>query len=235
MGVQLMSESRVCYCTSCGSPLNVEMNREFIFCQYCGSKNIIATQGMKTNINIAGINIEAKTNVDSIISSADYAISIGQYDKANEMLISAIMSGTNDYRIYIAKAKIDLLQDNNKSLFDSIRRLQEMERKQGPGKEVTKAICELMKFRGMNGVIVLHNATFHELMDMVVYCVEHGSDINCVAGMNRVTPISIMFVPISSSLSKLDGTPFIRNKQKVKEIRKYLMSKGARDCFRFGY
>ena len=85
------------------------------------------------------------------------------------------------------------------------------------------------------GVIALHNASFHELMDMVVYCVEHNSDVNCVAGINRVTPISIRFVPVSPSLCKLDGTPFIRNKQKVKEIRRYLMSMGARDSFRFGY
>ena len=69
----------------------------------------------------------------------------------------------------------------------------------------------------------------------VVYCVEHGSDVNCIAGVNRVTPISIMFVPISSKLTGLDGTPFVHHKAAVKEIRRYLMSCGARDSFRFGY
>lgn len=230
-----MAGSKACYCVSCGAPLNVEMNREFIFCQYCGTKNMIESQEMKTNINLNGINIEAKTDVDSIIASAEYAISIAQYDKANEMLVAAIMAGTRDHRIFIAKAKIDLLVDNNKSLFESIRNLQKLERTQSQDNEVTNAVRELMSYRGLNGVTVLHNATFHELMDMVVFCVEHGSDVNCVAGMNRVTPISIMFVPVSKNLSKLDGTPFVRDKAKVKEIRRYLMSKGARDSFRFGY
>ena len=151
------------------------------------------------------------------------------------MLPATILSGTNDYRVFIPKSRIDLLTDNNKSLFENIRRLQILEKCQSYEKEVTKAVCELMQFRGANGVIALHNASFHELMDMVVYCVEHNSDVNCVAGMNRVTPISIMFVPVSPSLCKLDGTPFIRNKQKVKEIRRYLMSMGTRDSFRFGY
>lgn len=92
-----------------------------------------------------------------------------------------------------------------------------------------------MHYRGKNGVTALHISTFHEQMDMVVYCVEHGSDVNCIAGVNRVTPISIMFVPISSKLTGLDGTPFVHHKAAVKEIRRYLMSCGARDFFRFGY
>ncbi len=230
-----MSEARNFYCAGCGAPLNVEMNRAFIFCQFCGCKNEIASQEMKTKINVGQMEINAKTSVDSMLESAEYSVSIGRYNEANEMLIASIVSGANDYRIYILKAQIDLLTDDNKSLFQSIKKLQALEKTQGPGKEVTNAICELMQFRGQNGVTVLHNATFHELMDMVVYCVEHKSDVNCIAGMNRVSPISIMFVKISPTLSKLDGTPFIRDKQKVKEIRRYLMSKGAKDSFRFGY
>lgn len=230
-----MSEGKVIYCQSCGAALNVEINRAYIFCQFCGTKNVIASEQMNTDINISGIHIKAKTEIEHIISSAEYAVSIGQYDKANEMLVAAIMSGNEDYRIYITKSKIDLQQDNNRSLFESLRKLQALEQRQGPGREVTKAVCELMHYRGMNGVTALHNAAFHELMDMTVYCVEHGSDVNCIAGMNRVTPISIMFVPISNKLSRLDGTPFVRNKAAVKEIRRYLMSCGARDSYRFGY
>ena len=92
-----------------------------------------------------------------------------------------------------------------------------------------------MHYRGKNGVTALHISTFHEQMDMVVYCVEHGSDVNCIAGVNRVTPISIMFVPISNKLTGLGGTPFVHHKAAVKEIRRYLMSCGAKDSFRFGY
>lgn len=230
-----MADQKVYYCISCGAPLNVQLNRPFIFCQFCGCKNEIASQAMNTNIDLGNISIQGKTDVEYILDSAEYAISIKDYGKANEMLMASIISGINDYRVYILKARIDLLKDDNKSLFECLEKLREQEMTQSSQREVTKAVCELMRFRGMNGVIALHNAAFHELMDMVVYCVEHGSDVNCIAGMNRVTPISIMFVPISSSLHKLDGTPFVRDKKKVREIRRYLMSKGAKDSFRFGY
>ena len=116
-----MSEARVLYCQSCGAMLNVEANRAYIFCQYCGAKNVIASEQMKTNINIGGIQITAKTEIENIIASAEYAVSIGQYSKANEMLVAAIMSGYDDYRIYITKAKIDLQLDHNRSLFESLR------------------------------------------------------------------------------------------------------------------
>lgn len=230
-----MSEARVLYCQSCGAMLNVEANRAYIFCQYCGAKNVIASEQMKTNINIGGIQITAKTEIENIIASAEYAVSIGQYSKANEMLVAAIMSGYDDYRIYITKAKIDLQLDHNRSLFESLRKLQQLEQRQNGNQAVTAAIREFMHYRGKNGVTALHISTFHEQMDMVVYCVEHGSDVNCIAGVNRVTPISIMFVPISSKLTGLDGTPFVHHKAAVKEIRRYLMSCGARDSFRFGY
>ena len=123
------------------------------------------------------------------------------------MLVAAIMSGYDDYRIYITKAKIDLQLDHNRSLFESLRKLQQLEQRQNGNQAVTAAIREFMHYRGKNGVTALHISTFHEQMDMVVYCVEHGSDVNCIAGVNRVTPISIMFVPISSKLTGLDGTP----------------------------
>ena len=34
-------ENKVLYCKSCGAALNVELNRPFIYCIYCGTKNII--------------------------------------------------------------------------------------------------------------------------------------------------------------------------------------------------
>lgn len=85
-----MSEARVLYCQSCGAMLNVDANRAYIFCQYCGAKNVIASEQMKANINIGGIQITAKTEIENIIASAEYAVSIGQYSKANEMLVAAI-------------------------------------------------------------------------------------------------------------------------------------------------
>ena len=230
-----MSTSTTIYCNNCGAPLDVEMNREFIFCQYCGSKNIIHTEGMKTNINIGDIDVKAKTDFESMISSVFYAIEIKDYKKAEDLTLAAIMSGCNKYLIYIAKAMIDLQKDDNAALFADMAKLRAFEQQDSNNRELSDAISKLMHYRGCNGVTVLHNATFHELMEWVTYCVEHGSDVNLHAGMNNVTPISIMFVPVSKSSSRLDGTPFIRNKAKVKEIRRYLMDHGASDRFRLGY
>ena len=227
-------DSKVIYCMSCGSPLNVEINRNMIFCMYCGAKNIISGQEMHTNFHVGGTTVQAQTNLESLLNSAEYAYRIGQYDRANETLMNLVMSGLNDYRIYLLKGKIDLMLDTNAQLFEDVRMLRKMEGMQR-GNEVTLAIAELMQCRGINGVSVLHNAAFHEDMELVKFCVERGADVNLVAGMNRVTPVSIMFVPISASLSKLDGTPFVRNKEKVRQIRRYLMQHGARDQFRFGY
>lgn len=227
-------ESKVIYCMSCGSPLNVEINRSMIFCMYCGAKNIIQGQEMRTEMKIGNTRVQAQTDLESLLQSAEYAYSIKQYDRANETLMNLVMSGLNDYRIYLLKGKIDLMLDTNAQLFEDVRMLKRMEATQ-QGNEVTLAITELMQCRGINGVSVLHNAAFHEDFEMVQFCVERGADVNLVAGMNRVTPISIMFVPISASLSKLDGTPFVRSKEKVKQIRRYLMQHGARDQFRFGY
>lgn len=227
-------ESKVIYCMSCGSPLNVELNRNMIFCMYCGAKNIIQGMEMRTDMKIGNTHVQAQTSLESLLNSAEYAYSIKQYDRANEILMNLVMSGLNDCRIYLLKGKIDLMLDTNAQLFEDVRMLQRMEATQRDG-EVTRAIAELMQCRGVNGVSVLHNAAFHEDLELVKFCVERGADVNLVAGMNRVTPISIMFVPISATLSKLDGTPFVRSHSKVKEIRRYLMAHGARDQFRLGY
>lgn len=222
-------------CNNCGASLDTGMNKAHVFCQFCGTKIIIESEQMQTSIQIDGsINLNAKTNMESIIASADYVISMKQYQRGNEILLSAIFSGCSDYRVFIRKAMIDLNTDENCSLFESLENLALLEKKQEKG-EVSEAICGLMKYRGCNGVIALHNATFHERFDMVKFCVEHGADVNSIAGMNCVSPISIMFVPISSSLSKIDGTPFKRNKAVVKQIRNYLLAHGAKDKFRFGY
>jgi len=233
--VSMLKNVSVVYCSKCGAALNVAINREFIFCQFCGSKNNIESETMKTNINLGNVHITAKTEFDSLISSARYAISIKQFDRANEMLMATVMSGCEDYRVYICKAMIDLHTDDNGSLFYSLEKLRDLESVQH-GDEVTVAIKGLMNYRGINGITALHNACFHERCDMVEFCVEHGSDVNLVAGMNRVTPISIMFVHLSSSIyQKLDGTPFVRNKNIVKKIRQYLIQHGAKDKWRMGY
>lgn len=66
------------------------------------------------------------------------------------MLVAAIMSGYDDYRIYITKAKIDLQLDHNRRLFENLRKLQQLEQRQGGNQAVTTAIRELMIIHGRN-------------------------------------------------------------------------------------
>lgn len=230
-----MNNVRTIHCVNCNAPITVELNRARVFCNFCGAQNIIDSEEMKVKINVNnGVKIDAKTDDNSLKRAVEFAISSKNYAKAKELIMTAIITGTNDYYIYILKAMVDLQLDDNAGLFETLDNIIDME-KISSSPKMQQDIKKLMNYRGKNGVQILHNATFHEKLDIVKYCVEHGADVNSVAGMNQVTPISIMFVPISSSLSKLDGTPFIRNKNKVKEIRDYLMSHGARDRARFGY
>ena len=228
-------ENRVLYCMSCGAALNVELNRPFVYCTYCGAKNIIQGQEMQTDIKMGNMRVKGQTSLESMLASAQFAFQAEQYEKANEILMAVVMSGVADHNVYLLKARIDLMMDKNGQLFEDIRALQRLEARQSARGEVTAAVRKLMQCRGKNGVSALHNATYHEDMEMVQYCVEHGADVNLVAGMRRVTPISIMFVPVSANVARLDGTPFVRNKQRVRQIRRYLMQHGAHDVFRIGY
>jgi hypothetical protein len=223
-------------CGNCGSPLPVQINQEFVTCQYCGSANQLPHQAMTSTVSFDGVQVNGRTDVESLLRSADYAINCKQYEKARDVLFTAIMTGSDDYRIYCEKIKVDLWLDDNRALFEDLARLQELEvSPQNANGMVTNAICQIMQYRGLNGITILHNAAFHELYNTVVYCVEHRADVNSVAGFRQVTPISIMFVPQDPNLTKLDGTPFIRNKNAVKVIRDYLMAHGARDIRRRGY
>ncbi len=222
-------------CPACGASLDAGINRAFIFCKFCGQKILFESEQMNINMNVGNSSISAHTSQESMLSAIEYHISLCEYQKAKELITSAILSGVNDYRIYIMSAKVNLITDSNAALFNDLDKLMRIEQTAPNRNEVTLAIRELMSFRGKNGVIALHIATFHERLDYTKYCVEHGSDVNCIAGMNRVSPISIMFVPVSPNSSRIDGTPFIRNKAAVREIRNYLMENGAVDIRRRGY
>jgi len=146
------------------------------------------------------------------------------------------------------------LHTNRKTLFPSLNKLKLLEAKQSNG-EVTQAIKKLMIYKGRNGITALHVACLDEEYDIVVFCVEHGSDVNVVAGnewclhcdeiipcakhgsgstgytsLQKVTPISIMFE--KAPKFKLDGTPFNGDIEIVKKIRNYLMQNGAKDVSR---
>jgi hypothetical protein len=65
----------------------------------------------------------------------------------------------------------------------------------------------------------------------VVFCVEHGSDVNSIGGVNDDTPISILFRSVPSfvtTTTTINGQPFIRNKENAKAIRNYLQQFGGK-------
>ena len=207
------------------------MNSPFIFCQYCGAKNFIESQQMKAKIRFENIDISGNTEIDNIIESAEFAIQSNDYGKANDLIMAAILSGKKDYKIYICKIHLDLWTEKDKNLFSDLEMLQKIE-KTDDSPELKEALKELMLYKGKNGITCLHNATFHERYDMVVFCVEHGADVNSRAGMNDLSPISIMYYPLQEGAQNLNGTPFVRDMDNVKRIRDYLVEHGAFDDYK---
>ena len=110
----MYEDAKVIHCAACGAALEVEMNRAFIFCKYCGCKNIIEEEKMKANINVGGrTNISANTDMESLFNTIDYLISSEKYDQAEEYLTSLFVSGCSDcrsdgYKIMLALNNIKL-------------------------------------------------------------------------------------------------------------------------------
>ena len=88
-----------------------------------------------------------------------------------------------------------------------------------------------MAYKGKNDITALHMASHDKNYVMVMFCVEHGSDVNSIAryATSEVTPISIMFEPTNV---KFNGNPFTRNMENVNTIRNYLLQHGAKDKMR---
>jgi ankyrin repeat protein len=234
-------------CSACGAVLDAEINREYIFCKYCGSKNRIENEAMRTNINVGNINIVAKTDLDNLLSSAKYLTGIRQFYKANEILMAVLISGCEDYRVHTCKATIDLHTNDVPSLLYSMEKLKTLEVGQ-QNKEVTQAIKDLSLCRGLKGFTALHIACLFRRYDLVAFFVKHGSDVNAVAeydycahcggaapcnkhseagiGKTKVTPISILFA--DSYRDKFNITTN-EDKENVRTIRKYLIQHGAKD------
>ena len=121
------------------------------------------------------------------------------------------------------------LHINPCAFFGALEKLKMLESKQS-GNTITQAIKELMHYRGHEGLTALHFAAFYERNDLVVFCVEHNSDVNSIGGINADTPISIMFRSVPSFVTTsatIDGQPFIRNKNNAKIIRNYLQQHGG--------
>ena len=215
-------------CGGCGAPLPININQQIIYCQHCGTANQIPQQAVNSTLNFAGVQVKTQTDTESMLRSAEYLITCNQHEKAKDVLFTAIMSGADDYRIYLLKVQLDMWGEEDMITFTDLDKLKTYEASyQNRDGSVSRAICELMRYRGMNGITLLHLAAYQVMFDQVVYCVDHQSDVNSIAGSNQVTPISIMFRPENVRLQN--------NKAGVKAIRDYLMAHGARDIRRRGF
>jgi len=175
-------------------------------------------------------------DIDKLISAAEYAIDTKNYYKAEELLLDAKMANSDDYRIYYHRAKISLEFSDAEALFKMLEKLQLFEKEQKEN-EVTEAINGLMKYKQAgNGATILHYATNQERFDMVMFCVEHGSDVNATYGDGKKfwSPISIMSTPVSRISARADGVPY-RTKSELEKFRKYLIEHGANDKKKFGF
>jgi len=174
-------------------------------------------------------------DIDRLISSAEYAIDTKQYYQAAELLSEAKMIA-DDYRIYYHRAKIELEADDDGALFKMLEKLQLFKKTQKEN-EVTLAIKRLMKRKqNGNGMTILHCAVFYEQFDMIVFCVEHGSDVNATyySGENKpISPLSMISMSMPRGATRNDGILY-RTKSEVNKIRQYLISHGATDKRRFG-
>jgi len=181
------------------------------FCTNCGKKLVV--------------------DIDKLLSTIEYAIDTKQYCKAEELLLEAKMISGEDYRIYYYRAKLELEYSDADSLFKMLKKLQLLEKSQKEN-EVTDAINELMKCKqNGNGATMLHHATSQERFDMVVFCVEHGSDVNATYGA-KTSPISVLLTPVQRGSIRDDGIPY-RTKNEIKKIHQYLLENGANERRRF--
>lgn len=233
-----MSEN-VRFCAACGAKMTQVENRAVVFCPYCGCKNVFESQMAETQMETGQATIKAHTDGESIMNTAEYYLS--QKDRENMLKWFLRMMEDDievDVRFCILSIKISLyldFTDADEYIIMNLNILKEFEEEQ-EGTEVTDAVRDLMHYTSEAGFTVLHKATFYEQMDAVIYCVEHGADVNREASMERYTPIGMMFKPIDpKEETKFDGSPLVRDKKMVKQIRSYLMEHGAKDKFRFEY
>ena len=177
---------------------------------------------MAAEFSASGVKVSAETSPEQIILAADYLISNQEYERANKMIVAAIISGQSDYRIYITKAKLDLQQRSDQKLAETLYTLQNFERSAEPEykSEINQAITRLMSYSNRDGKTALHFAVQQEKYDLVVFCVEHGADVNCRSSVKsgRLTPVLTTYVNI-------EGT--YRDAEKNEMIRAYLYEHGA--------
>ena len=74
-------------CPQCGADLNVEDNRDFMFCSYCGSKVTVEKQIVELQ---GSVTVDGIASADVILDRANIFLSNKEYDRAREYFDKAL-------------------------------------------------------------------------------------------------------------------------------------------------
>ena len=128
------------FCSSCGASLEVSNDREYGFCQYCGSKYLL-----QETINL---NVKIDNNNENKIELAYQYINENNYEKAEKLFKEILKNDIDDYKawwgIFICvnyyseyygytdrygdtnnKIKASIISDNLKYAYEAIKRAPE--------------------------------------------------------------------------------------------------------------
>lgn len=141
-------------------------------------------------------NTASQQNVQAVRMSTAHAVNARQTEDAIEkLLMTGNISAARDMlnknitnlESYVYWAKVVMIalkdststQENDTLVIDGINELMKCEKRQNTN-EVTEAVRELMQFSGYNNCTVLHIVCFRHDYDKMVYCINHGANVNAV-------------------------------------------------------
>ena len=238
----MASEGKSFVCKSCGGPLEIPMNTGRVKCPYCGCMNVFESEELKATFNYGDrINIESRTNLDNLIHQIKFEMTSGNYNKADSLIDTVILSmprDNRDYRVYLLKA--DLASHRNKPM-EFINCINEAfiieSENESIADEAHKDLCEYMSKKCSKMIPLQHGVLFRQV-GFVQKCLEHGSDPNIVLtgiGYTQVpvTPLVLShMVNVYNPNNKQIECIYVKereNDEKALQIRKLLKQFGAVD------
>lgn len=107
-------------CTNCGAPLKVDNTKDAAICEFCGSAYIVknAIQNYKyyvtNNISANNVIISSKGDIEKerLLSNAIKFVELGEYKKADELLLNIMNDYPGDYRGYWEYYRLNYLEYN---------------------------------------------------------------------------------------------------------------------------
>lgn len=216
-------------CESCGAPLKVTMNCSRVVCEFCGAENAVDREQMKAKYSVyPGVEVGANTSIEGILNAVVYELNVGNANNADKLLVSAILSGSNDYRIYGYKTVVELKRGNTKSIVKCIKSLIQIRGKIDATKhdEFKRFIRGVMRIQGLCGMNALTSCIIEKSLEGVQFCVENGADKNgkfCGIYMYDLCNCNVFVDPNTGVYTMTKGAQDATSKK----IKEYLKSQGA--------